>query len=1001
MAILKRLEDKYPKDYRIAFEDLATLMFCTDIGRDKGVIRRTNQKGIESDPVIVDNKIYAYQAKYYKESTQLSKHKKDLIDSINQAATQKVTDLYFFINKDKPDKNPKTNKEAKYIQEIEDAAERSGIKLHWWTLSVIESSLDLEKYKVVNDKYFGDIDSEDADYTAFYDYIYKQFSNDSGNALYGNMSLHDCYIEPTINIGKSKLYVRDYLASWVCGQETIAVISGEPGHGKTSICRKAMCDFHKKGWLSGIVQNVFCFSLNPASTTAVVNNSFYLDRLLSWGRNRTDPLCTVKLFDCKNALIFFDGFDELVEWYPRFSLEEFIESEIMPFQEETGAHIVITSRKMAIESDTKEYLLQDGTNIPVNELQLISKEQQINWINIYIEHTQDSSPDKAHLLREYLNDYRKLKDDGELQEILGIPIIFRMIVEARYLPETKESIVHIYDQLFHITCNRHIRQIRTKEDELSTKEKLRNHAYRIYIDDNESAETNVSVHSAWLFSFYTTHKGYKRVGFLHKSFYDYFLADYIYYSLKNCDDEKKIISFLKLLSRRKLDSYTIKYIYERNLTEETVIYEIISSIVSYVEQVEAISVPVLGAKWAQLVGHVKLSKNVIENLTGIISAVCKSFSYSQKFCDLLSSYPVAGIVVSNSLISNINVDFSDRKLNNAFFYFGSFDAINANSSEWKHTNFDNAKMREAVFTNSNLTGSSFSHANMIDINLTNADLTNANLYRTRLRNGIMRDANMVEANLRKANLQCADLTNADLTNANLNYANLNRAILEGSILKGAKLKQVRMKGVVLENIDLTDIDFTGSNLQRLIITNVNFYRVNFSGCDLRGSIISDSSFSNSILDSADLRYVKFERVKFQNVSIKTAKLTYSVWDNTTLKIGDLSNSLFRDAIVKTSTFYLIECLRTEFRKVLFNDSCFNSSSFPRALFSYCTFNNLEFLHADLSFMKFSNNAIDSFSLRSCNVEGTVIRNMNISKIKHVDTNFGEAIIKEPLNTYDV
>ena len=47
------------------------------------------------------------------------------------------------------------------------------------------------------------------------------------------------------------------LETWVTGEKTISVISGEPGHGKTSLCRKAMCDFYKKGWLSGKVSNEF------------------------------------------------------------------------------------------------------------------------------------------------------------------------------------------------------------------------------------------------------------------------------------------------------------------------------------------------------------------------------------------------------------------------------------------------------------------------------------------------------------------------------------------------------------------------------------------------------------------------------------------------------------------------------------------------------------------------------------------------------------------------
>ena len=83
MAEIKKLEYKYSKGYRTAFEDLATLMFCTELGLSHGVNRRINQRGIESDPVVIGSKTYAYQAKYYEPSTTLSSHKSDLINVAN------------------------------------------------------------------------------------------------------------------------------------------------------------------------------------------------------------------------------------------------------------------------------------------------------------------------------------------------------------------------------------------------------------------------------------------------------------------------------------------------------------------------------------------------------------------------------------------------------------------------------------------------------------------------------------------------------------------------------------------------------------------------------------------------------------------------------------------------------------------------------------------------------------------------------------------------------
>lgn len=73
MAELKELEYRFSKKYQDVFEDIATLIFCTEIGLSKGVNKRVNQKAIESDPVSINEKIYAYQAKYYEASTKLLK----------------------------------------------------------------------------------------------------------------------------------------------------------------------------------------------------------------------------------------------------------------------------------------------------------------------------------------------------------------------------------------------------------------------------------------------------------------------------------------------------------------------------------------------------------------------------------------------------------------------------------------------------------------------------------------------------------------------------------------------------------------------------------------------------------------------------------------------------------------------------------------------------------------------------------------------------------------
>lgn len=408
-------------------------------------------------------------------------------------------------------------------------------------------------------------------YAAFYEYVYKRFSSDTGNELYGKVPLRDFYIEPTVDVKDADgnyQSVREHIESWVDGDGRIAVICGEPGHGKTTLCQKAMCDFYKGGWLAGKVKNVFRFSLNPANTDALSSGYPYIYSFLSWGDDRRNPNKRMQAEDCNGALVFFDGFDELLEWCPGLSLGTFIGQYVEGFQRETNAHVIITSRTMAVDRDKDSCeRIEKTMGVPIVRLQLTTRESQIAWIEKYIDHHRrmlsDDAKQEAEELNDYLLKYKNLGDDSDLQSILGIPIIFRMIVANHYLPEEGKSIAQKYDELFNATWIRHVHG---KKDSLEkAKERLSQHALRVFMDNNDTAKVGGHLKSSWVFSFYTTHEGGKRVGFLHRSFYQYFLAHEILSWFRQCaedKDPKALRGHFSSLARRRLDMTTLRYIQE-------------------------------------------------------------------------------------------------------------------------------------------------------------------------------------------------------------------------------------------------------------------------------------------------------------------------------------------------------------------------------------------------------------------------------------------------------
>jgi uncharacterized protein YjbI with pentapeptide repeats len=110
--------------------------------------------------------------------------------------------------------------------------------------------------------------------------------------------------------------------------------------------------------------------------------------------------------------------------------------------------------------------------------------------------------------------------------------------------------------------------------------------------------------------------------------------------------------------------------------------------------------------------------------------------------------------------------------------------------------FSGMKNSSLLFANlrhANLANAKLAHAKLVSANFINADLTRADLTH----------ANLTGANLTNAKLACANLTNANLTNADLTYTKLAHAELIHANLTNARLFYT----------DLTDADLTGANLR--------------------------------------------------------------------------------------------------------------------------------------------------------------------------------------------
>lgn len=93
-------------------------------------------------------------------------------------------------------------------------------------------------------------------------------------------------------------------------------------------------------------------------------------------------------------------------------------------------------------------------------------------------------------------------------------------------------------------------------------------------------------------------------------------------------------------------------------------------------------------------------------------------------------------------------------------------------------------------------------ADLYGENLYRANLYGASLYRVNLRDAYLRKADLRGANLRWADLRWADLREASLREANLEWADLSGADLSGADLDDANLRGANLENVLLDEFNI-------------------------------------------------------------------------------------------------------------------------------------------------------------------------------------------------------
>lgn len=689
---------------------------------------------------------------------------------------------------------------------------------------------------------------EDSSYEDYYQYIiHDKLLVSTASELVGkeNLAQENVYIKPfvkadtvnypdkwireeIINNKEKRFELIPLIETWV--QDTkagVMLVYGEPGHGKTSLCWKFIERFvnNNSSSFCDSVKNIFWFSLNPASSK-ILDYQFRklnFDEIFTWGNGRSNK---IPVSESHNSLVFLDGFDEMLPsaaaLLEGFSLYTFVLDYVQKMCPDS--HVIITARTISIRHQIKN--LGDTTGFSSFELCPMSFEQQDAWIDSYMKRI---SGQEYYSMLEYLPKFHEMRLDGKMTRLLEIPILFRMIVHARFF-SISDNIMDLYHKLFEETLCRHsdrsnIHRFHLKFEEL---------AEDIFRDDDDTAVIDPDLKdSSWLFSFYL-HEDDLRAGFLHRSFYQYFLSHRIFNMLNRKKSEKEIVELLNLLGLRYLDSTIISYIsmlsYDHACKKKAITW--------------TANYPVGEKRW-ELSNEDKVPfLEVLKYLDnqGGMARTCLNYSYRKEVNDFVLMETITGnaIAIINTIVCGINFkDLYNLKDALSRFHIPNMNIENADLriGSWGGMDLSNAYLNGVVGDKIEFTLSDFDGSECLGARLDSADFSYTSIRRV-------------------------NFTGTHLEKANFSHSRATGVIFRNCVLKGASFHCTSLFEADFCCADLTDADFTGAVFQKELFgvsdPNMDLICIKFDSSTILNGTIMPEIYKEVLIDSgADLGAVKW------------------------------------------------------------------------------------------------------------------------------------------------
>ena len=282
---------KFSENHQSNFEWFCYLLFCKEFNKPLGISRYRNQSAIETEPIIKDDEVIGWQAKFYE--TTLSNHKNDLIETIIKCKRDytNLTKVIFYTNQEWGQGKGQNNPKPKI--EVEQNAKESQIEIEWRTASFFESPF-VSIENTITAQHFFSLGKTIFD-------LLQEKQTHTENVLYEiqtNIDFNTQKIE--IDRGEILKKLQEGL-----NQKQILILDGVCGVGKTAVIK----NLHKK------IKDEIPFYVFKASefNTNNINDLFKDSTLQDFIEAHKDAINKIMVIDSAEKLLDFKNTDPFKE----------------------------------------------------------------------------------------------------------------------------------------------------------------------------------------------------------------------------------------------------------------------------------------------------------------------------------------------------------------------------------------------------------------------------------------------------------------------------------------------------------------------------------------------------------------------------------------------------------------------------------------------------------------------------------------------------------------